>query len=173
MAVWLLDVDGVVNMLPSPDTQPKDRWADVVQTTVSDGVTDWPISYSPQLVAGIRSIVGRGLAEVRWLTTWEDAAHGLAEALRLPQAVVAGYEAEAELTPTTSGRRRWWKHWYAERLANEVDRLVWTDDELGRHRDAWEWARSRDNVFAPVIKPTVGISPRQLGDIETWLTSGR
>lgn len=173
MAVWLLDVDGVVNMFPSLDTPPKDRWTDVVETTVSDGANNWPISYSPGLVAGIRSVVERGLAEVRWLTTWEDAAHGLAEALGLPKAVVAGYEAKAEVTPAGSGRPRWWKHWYAERLADEADRLVWTDDELQRYRDAWEWTQSRDNVFAPVIKPTVGISPRQLGDIETWLTSRR
>lgn len=172
MAIWLLDVDGVVNILRSPDTPPKDRWADVVETTVSDGATEWPISYSPELVTGIRSIVERGLAEVRWLTTWEDAVHGFAEELGLPQGVVAGYEAAAEMTPTQSGRLPWWKHWYAERIANDVDRLVWTDDELPRHRDAWAWTRSRDDVFALAIKPTVGISPQQLRDIEVWLTAG-
>jgi hypothetical protein len=39
MAVWLLDVDGVVNIVPSATTPPRDRWHDIVKTTVGDGLT--------------------------------------------------------------------------------------------------------------------------------------
>jgi hypothetical protein len=164
VAVWLLDIDGVLNVLAGRGTAPKDRWQDLVQTEVSDGETVWPITYSPTLMERIRDLHMCGRVEVRWLTTWADAVHDLARHIGLPAATVVTGDSE-----DAAGGQGWWKFRCAVEVARVTDRVVWTDDELPLHRRAWEWAQAQPNVLAPHVKPTVGITPGQMQAIQDWL----
>lgn len=138
--VWYLDVDGVINALHRGPV----RAGYEVTTAVAHGM-EFEIRYRPAVVDFINDVSRRGLAEVRWLTTWEgDARTSLAPVVGLDE--FSAYRDDRDLPPG-----RWWK---AEVVTQEFRRkgqqFLWTDDELVEECPA---------MFAPAAVPWCAICP--------------
>ena len=81
----LLDVDGVLNALGPPDGS----WDDWRYGSAAALGRDWPIRFSPTVVAAVRGWTET--ADVNWLTTWgHEANTGLGDLLGLAELPVAG-----------------------------------------------------------------------------------
>lgn len=133
--ILLLDVDGVVNAISR--RPPKTFWPEWVTTTANAGNADYPILASRAVLDFLTAVHERGLADVRWHTTWREAARSsLAPVLGLPDWPIAeapefegnhgGYGSHK-----FSEQPRWWKLAAAERVLadTEVD-LIWLDDDI-------------------------------------------
>jgi hypothetical protein len=120
MPVWLLDVDGVLNV-----TRPGWGGAPRQGTACSAGI-GYRMRWSAELVSEIRRLHRSGTVEIRWATTWVDDIEQVERLLRLPPFPTAfsglnaapsvkapGYKAEAALRIVEAERRP----------------LIWTDDD--------------------------------------------
>jgi hypothetical protein len=135
--VWLLDIDGVVNAL-APMTSPLPCWPEpdwvrrVVRAEVPDrGELSFPIQAARPVLEFIARVHTSGTADVRWHSTWKEAARtALAPALGLPTTIEVALAPEwAEAAPM------WWKIPAARQVAEAGRRLVWTDDQLDEYRN--------------------------------------
>src|SRR3954468_11461291 len=76
--VWLLDVDGVINVRrPGWGAPP---FHDVAYT----GDIGWRLRWAPALTARIRRLHREGVAEVRWCSTWCSWPDELVRVLHMP-----------------------------------------------------------------------------------------
>ncbi len=160
--IWLLDVDGVLNAVTlEPDRTAWPEWR--TGTAQADGRT-YPITFSPDVMAGIRAVHRRGLAEIRWLTTWSgDANRGLRRLLDLPEFPVVG---------RPGGSAVWWKLPFAQEVGREGRPLVWTDDELGYSAEAMDWLNGLEQpALAIAPRPGVGLRREHLDRITEFLTA--
>ncbi|MFC7484280.1 hypothetical protein ACFQX7_35595 [Luedemannella flava] len=116
--VWLLDVDGVLNVQrPGWGAAPRRGMA------VSMGEA-WPMRWAPALIRRIREIHRTGVAEVRWCSTWCPDADQVERLFGLPP-----------LARALTGRPRAGMAGDAAKLAaaqavisDEGRALIWTDD---------------------------------------------
>jgi hypothetical protein len=172
--VWLLDIDGVLNVLapglPSAPW-PADAWERrVVRAPVPDrGELELPILTARPVLEFVTRVHEAG-AEIRWHSTWGDAAvTRLAPALGLPPielAVAPQWADEAAM---------WWKIPAARDVAESGRRLVWTDDQLALYRtdplcagelaalDRWDGAL----LLSP--GPRAGLGPDELDRVAEFL----
>lgn len=116
--VWLLDFDGVVNIIgskPSPWPGP------MAKATVAG----YRIRWAPELVDAINNVHTDGQAEVRWATTWLDdgMVNHLTDTLGLGP-FPAAYERPPHQVHDEA------KIAAARGVLAAGDRLVWTDDEI-------------------------------------------
>lgn len=169
-ALWLLDVDGVLNAAADPPSPLV--WPDWSRVTARAQGVDWPIWFSPSVTRFIRQVHDGGVAEVRWLTTWENDANAeLAQRLDLPSCAVAGIA-----DPCACGDDRcrgWWK-WCAARAVVAAEpgrRMIWTDDDLRYEPAAMRWAESH-GVLALAPDASTGLSPSDLKTIVAYLGAG-
>lgn len=156
--VWLLDVDGVLNVF-----QPSGWGVDLTRAKVG-----FPIRYNQPLIDRMRAIHLSGAVEIRWSTTWcgyKDQLDRLGDLfdLDLPRAFEnrpmshtwAELKVEAALAVLEEGRR-----------------LVWTDDgevEAGRRLFpalAQAEAAGRALLIAP--EDVLGLQPEHLELIEAF-----
>jgi hypothetical protein len=155
--VWMLDVDGVLNVF-----QPS--WG-VELTRVKVG---FPIRYAQPLIDRIRSFHTSGVAEVRWSTTWcgwPDQLDELGRVLNLD-------------LPRAFGDRPMSKTWgdlkveAALAVLAEGRRLIWTDDgEVKAGRRLFPaLARAEAAGQALLIAPEseLGLQPEHLDLIEAF-----
>lgn len=176
--VWLLDVDGVLNAVQTHYPPRSTGWAEdcwrQVQAKASNGT--FPIVAAEPVLDFVRRVHKDGLAEVRWLTTWEDddAVYPLATQLDLPDFPIAGragtdYGAGAE---AGQGLNYWWKLPVAQKVYGERFSLLWTDDDISYHRPAKLWVRSQPTGTVLAVSPNSGQGLMQvhLDKIERWLT---
>lgn len=153
--IWLLDVDGVINAV---NHQPPDGH-ELIDVQDHRGI-EWPIIFRRPLVDFINNIHASGLAEVRWLTTWEHDA-------RLRLAPLLGFDdfevVERDESPTEDSEATWWKSLAAQRLAMENPErpIIWTDDDIDYAivNEEIEWMNDLAEDFL-VISPrtTVGLT---------------
>lgn len=131
-AIWLLDLDGVVNAVPArisdppPTCWPEDQWIRAeVKNSHSD--TAWPILAATPVLDFITNIHTLGLAEIRWHTTWQEEANLVSDAVGLPHFEV---EHAPEYQGWTRGGARWWKVPAVKRVSlRNRGFVVWTDDD--------------------------------------------
>lgn len=185
--LWLLDVDGVLNAVTGiPDRK---IWSDWEYGRATAGQDWWPIWYSPSVIAAVNRVHEQGLAEIRWLSTWGEHANGsLRELLGLPQFMVAGreprwarseghtwesishaeYAGAGAVDPLTG---RWWKFDVVRDLhTTDPDRpIIWTDDDLRRHRGVSTWMRLHTKSLLLSPRPAQGLTPRMIRSINTYL----
>ncbi|GGR89470.1 hypothetical protein GCM10010169_37120 [Micromonospora fulviviridis] len=159
--VWLLDVDGVLNVSRPGWGAPPRRsqvWAD------SEAVS-YQVRWAPALVARIRALHGCGAVEVRWCTTWCPDAERLERLWGLPP-LVRSLDAD----PMPRGSACWpLKRAAARAVVAAGRRLIWTDDEAlptaGPDRDALT-ADGRALLIAP--RPSRGLQPADLDRIAAF-----
>ena len=124
--LWLLDVDGVLNAAhdkPDRSVWPADQWIrfDAEDTRTGES---WPRLIAQPVVDFLTEIHRRGLAEIRWHTTWQDEAWAIAEHIGLPHF-------EVQDAPEFDDCEGWWKLPAARREMNDGGRtLLWTDDDI-------------------------------------------
>lgn len=115
--VWLLDVDGVINV-DEPAwhmTQEDVAYADGRESTMR---------WAPQLIDEIRTLHQSGLVEVRWCTTWCDYAHQLDRLWNIPNV-------EPAFTNVSPRRAQTAKFSAANYVVHDEKRpLIWTDDMI-------------------------------------------
>ncbi len=160
--IWLLDVDGVLNAVTlEPDRSVWPRWT--TGTAQTNG-RSYPITFSPDVMAGIRDLHRRGLVEIRWLTTWSrDANRDLRRLLELPEFPVVG---------RPGGSAVWWKLPLAQEVGREGRPLIWTDDELGYSAEAMDWLNGLEQpALAIAPQPAVGLRREHLDTITGFLTA--
>lgn len=154
--VWLLDVDGVINLF---DGAAK-AWPDVEHFTA----LGYRITWSPSMLQRIRAIHDSGLAEVRWLTTWEGLANEhLSEPFGLPQLTVAGGR------PFRDDISTWWKLPHAQAAYETGVHIIWTDDDINFASDAKKWLEEVGPDRMTAISPHGGLLPEHLDLIERQL----
>lgn len=138
---WFLDVDGVINVIPSAPNRnsPKaphfrvwKNWHPVTDVEV-DGHA-YPIRISNDLVDHINDI--SAVADIHWLTTWTDAAPTiLAPIFGINDFPVA--DAKGSESPYTSNWSaksldgRWWKlNAVIADMETNARPIIWTDDDI-------------------------------------------
>lgn len=182
--VWLLDVDGVLNAVvgkgkkpPRSAGWPADSWLDfVADTTISQVPDEFRIVAAQPVLDVVRRARDEGLAEVRWLTTWEESdlvLNELAPKLGLPDFPIAGRQTEF---PGTS-YSHWWKLPIAQRVHGEDPGrdILWTDDDISFFRPARIWANSQPKGRITWISPNsgLGLMPVHVDKITEWLDRPR
>ena len=159
LPVWLLDVDGVLNV-PSP------RWGAPARhgRLVTQYGLAFDLFWADEVVAFVRHIHEEGLAEVRWATTWVGWTHLLEQLWHLPSLPVAFPvdvpSANKAKLPSALGV-----------VERERRPLVWTDDERippsGPHRDRLTGAGQPTLLVSP--DPVRGLRPCDVERIEALL----
>lgn len=158
-AVWLLDVDGVLNALGGRPGWPGRARAEL--RTFGGGVTE--LHYAPALMRVLTLLHHRRLVEFRWLTTWEEDAPGVF-------APLVGLDVGARIAGRADDDEPWWKlRAFRSTCAGDAPFVVWTEDELPDHPEVAEAVTDAERagralVLAP--SPATGLTP---GDIETVL----
>jgi hypothetical protein len=128
--IWLLDVDGVLNVVRM------DLDGGYVRADTGYG----PVNYHPAITARIAALHAGGQVDIRWLTTWMERTRYLAEAVGLPANLpIIGRH--------LFFKGDWWKAVAAREVADQhPDRLIiWTDDDLNHSYGAGEldWVINR------------------------------
>ncbi len=171
--VLLLDVDGVLNAISRvPDTSvwPKALWRRH-QVTDLDGNT-WPILAAQPVLDYLSALHERGLADIRWHTTWRASAKTLlAPVLGLPDWPVA--ESPTSRPTQRDAAGRWWKVATAHHVVHtEGRRLIWIDDDIAFERT---WPNSdiqavlTTDVLAISPNPVVGLTRADLLQVDEVL----
>lgn len=155
-ATWLLDIDGVVNVIGRP---PREGWGRYDHTVVPafDGLR-WAVCYSPTFVSVLNALHEKGIVSFRWLTTWEyDAPRCFAPAVGLNIGAWVAAEDDGDT-------RRWWKLKAFEQTLSEVDHLVvWTDDDMYYYTESLQVVDFLDPNVAVTICPDSrrGLLPKE------------
>lgn len=159
--VWLLDVDGVINVSkPRWHEQPRSGYA------YAEG-HGYKMRWAPTLVRRIEELRSTGLVELRWCTTWCYWADQLEYLWGWPHVARAftGTETHPELVRIA-------KHDAARAVVGEGRRLIWTDDvEVPTEGDLYDdltFVGRRNGVL--LIKPDgrYGLTPAHLELIERF-----
>jgi hypothetical protein len=129
--VWLLDVDGVINILPQSgggSQWPRDQ---CTERRVRSNGTQWTVTIADAVNDFIRRAHASGLVEIRWHTTWQHDALKLGQAFGLPEFPVQfAPELATRRTASVEDTHGWWKYPAALRVVGKENRrLIWTDDD--------------------------------------------
>lgn len=180
----LLDVDGVLNALGPPDGS----WDDWRYGSAAALGRDWPIRFSPTVVAAVRGWTET--ADVNWLTTWgHEANTGLGDLLGLAELPVAGTPdgptepaaqtvgALSAVTPAAPDRLtgRWWKLDVVRALVGRQPgrRLVWVDDDLAADPVGRAWVRGHADCLMVAPDPLTGLVAGQLAAVAAFLLASQ
>lgn len=160
-ALWLMDVDGVLNAVGARPPRLAGHWTEWKRTRANA----YSIQYSPQLIARVQGLVDEGLVEVQWLTTWWN------EIGHLP---FTGWHhwtvanSKEEFLDNIGGA--WWKLPVAQRVYEPGRKMVWTDDDLRTDAEALDWVdANKPYVLDVAPQPTLGLTPEHLDTIERFL----
>lgn len=155
--VWLLDVDGVINVAhPGWGAAPRSGNA-------YSGATAYRMLWAPTLIKRIRTLHRGGTVEIRWCSTWCAEAEQIERLFTLPPLDRSWcHETSAAAAPAA-------KLAAARAVLDQGRHLIWTDDtevptsgpiydELTRHHRAL--------LLAP--SPRRGLQPEHLDAIEAF-----
>jgi hypothetical protein len=155
-----LDVDGVLNAVcHTPDL---DVWPDYTSIRSVGG----RMCYSPSVTRIIADWHESEIAEVLWLTTWEDMAQDMAPEVGLPHFGVAGTRRDFD------DFMGWWKLGVVQRdVATDPGRpFVWIDDDLYYDEDAVRWLNDLATPFLAITpRVSYGLRRDELEGIDAWL----
>jgi hypothetical protein len=139
-----LDIDGVINMFPIKREIGNKMWPDIcdIWHKIARTGKKWEISYSPQKIKIINE--WSKIAEIRWLTTWNECA--------IPFAAEIGLDGNFT-TARKHGDNSHKRDTFVKNLSSECPcrPVIWIDDDL-KH-----WKESNPTHFAR--KNTLYVSP--------------
>ena len=166
--IWLLDIDGVINA--AAEMAPRNVWpeSEWVGTEARDEHGRlFPLLAARPVLEFIRAVHESDRAEIRWHTTWQEAANNVADAFDLPHFPV---QPAAEWPPTPD-LEVWWKLPATRRVVAEGRPVIWTDDDTSFHVSRPARAKLAGRTPMLVISPNVraGLSKRHLRRIESFL----
>ncbi|WP_423464243.1 HAD domain-containing protein [Promicromonospora sp. MS192] len=170
---WYLDVDGVVNAVPAPARRVRDQFEHTV-LTVADSTEngterDLPVWWRPAVVQAINTIARSGLADVVWLTTWQDQAR----TLLAPRLGLDVFDVAVPSPGSDAPEREdWWKVTTIKDHTDPGARVVFTDDDLSTQ--ARTTLRNRydpDDLLLVTPMPSPGLTDQHLDQITAFLTN--
>jgi hypothetical protein len=156
--VWLLDVDGVLNVgRPGWDEEPRSGNAQ------SAGF-EFGLQWAPSLMARIRALHDGGRVEIRWCSTWCCDADQLERLFDLPRFdrcwdvdINGGAAATAKLAA-------------ARRVLADGRRLIWTDDtEVPTSGPLYDELAEGGRALLIAPSPRRGLLPEHLDAIDAFL----
>jgi hypothetical protein len=167
-ALWLLDVDGVVNAVAKNVV--RDVYADWVCLDAKAGGQLFPIKAAQPVLDFLREVHESGLAQIWWHTTWQEDAPLLGKQLGLPEFGV--WRAPESNWNYAEHRSQWWKTPGALRAKSIADefgsKFVWTDDDI-----PYELSKIDRPAFdgGLLVSPNQrhGLSPKELETIAAFL----
>lgn len=171
--VWLLDVDGVLNVYGAP--APTRVWPGP-DWEYRDLLHQFPFLAARPVLEFVARMHEEGLAEVRWHTTWQHAAHKIEDEFGLPEFAVQDAPEFGDRSYQIRGGK-WFKLPAAERLIEEGRTVLWTDDDL-----AWQHPgtvkrinklRATGRLLTIAPRYNEGLTPSRLLQIEKWLRAQR
>jgi HAD domain in Swiss Army Knife RNA repair proteins len=159
--IWLLDVDGVLNVRRS-------AWHSAPHNgRAYDNGREWKIRWAPQLITRIRTLHKAGKVEVRWCTTWCSQADQLERLFKLPVLERAFTEELRDFACSEA------KLAAARAVLASGRRLIWTDDvEVPVPRQEPElYAELTAGGRALLIRPDErdGLRPEHMDEIEAFV----
>jgi hypothetical protein len=114
--VWLLDVDGVINVS-------RPGWGGPARSGYAfAGGQGFRIRWAPALVARIRALHDAGRVDIRWCSTWCSDASQIEDLLGLPPLIRSWTEERIGSAASMA------KLATARAVLAQGNRLVWTDD---------------------------------------------
>ena len=156
--IWLLDVDGVLNVDRPPWHEPPH------QGYAYYNGKEYKIRWSPSLAQRVRTIIAAKTATVMWSTTWCIAAEQIERLLHFPQL----HRVFGTVKVTNED-----KLWIADTLAKSGCRVIWTDDTaIPDAGDAYDRLSSNNRVL--MIRPDDrrGLTPDDMDRIEAFIGAG-
>lgn len=168
--VWLLDIDGVINALARGRVRgswPRSAWLRTVASAEIPGRGPMvlPILAARPVLDFVTQVHRSGAAEVRWHSTWREAAvTELAPALGLPPIPISS---APEWTQRPTGG--WWKLPEARRVLASGRPLVWTDDDLPVFAHELGDLTTRGDALLIGPDPIVGLTRPELDQIAAFL----
>jgi hypothetical protein len=176
LPVWFLDIDGVINVLPSNRNNIKQPHHRIWDTWENISIEGFPIIYSPELIEGINQL--SDIVNIVWLTTWRNKAVSLfAPAVGLKNFPVrdsfGSHIVRSGFLRTT--QERWWKlNAVTEDIDTHARPIVWTDDlittkNIGNFVKKYALTK---NVPIKTITPfgSLGLEPYHLKNIRSFVT---
>jgi hypothetical protein len=155
--VWLLDVDGVVNVArPGWDAAPRSGNA------YADG-TAYRMRWAPALIERIRLLHCNGNVEIRWCSTWCAEAEQIERLFGLPRLERSWHH---DLSATTAPAA---KLDAARAVLDQGQHLVWTDDtEVPTSGPIHEELTRTGRALLIAPSPRRGLQPEHLDAIEAF-----
>lgn len=160
--IILLDVDGVINFV-GKSQWPNNKCARVFNKLHS---REFAINWSPAVVDKLNHWSESGMAEIRWLTMWDESApEFLAPALGIRHFELARNPLDGIEKNEAADRAA---------LAEPGRPIVWIDDEVGDYaryvKSPWI---SKDSTLIINPKLEEGLTPQHLENIEAFLVGAR
>jgi hypothetical protein len=162
--VWLLDVDGVLNMHPRRAAQ---------RNIVHTATDDWKIDWNPAIIDVIKDVQTRDIVDIVWLTTWEEEIHHISALFDMPF-MLCGHTilhdvrtADGKRFPKTNitdwSKREVFHYFRTQRP------VIWTDDSAIDVREVNGTIGTVDNVL--FIRPDyrIGLTPEHLVVIMSFI----
>lgn len=167
--IWLLDFDGVLNVIAANAQEniwPLESWS---FNTVIGGTRPWPVLTARPVLDFIRRVHAQKLAEIRWHSTWRGYIRNAETTLDLPEfPITEAPEFEDKK------HRGWWKIPTAARVVLvENRRLLWTDDDLTPYNinsSSHLWQLDKKSLLI-TPKTHHGLTPKNLEHIEEFLNA--
>lgn len=166
--VWLLDYDGVLNVLsPQGDTTLWSEWKVEGRSSHPDSIP-WHL-WAPEAVKVVAEAHAAGV-RVIWLTSWMDMTQRLHETVtELPE----GLEFLTDRGAGKGGASRHWKANAAMATVPDEVPLLWTDDDLNhrlvREKVVKEWLASRGETLRICPRKDQGLTPEHVARIRAWI----
>lgn len=158
--VVLLDIDGVVGpMGANPCYEGESVWAKLPPGRMH---------FSKNIVERLKQLHSTGLAEFRWLSSWQDEAVQLASALSLPAwPAYTKADRPTDLLWLTD----WWKEAVVSDLVRRGHSVVWCEDNIPYQANTMALNAYRDSLLCIAPNSGLGLTLQDLTTIEEWLRS--
>lgn len=177
-AVWLLDVDGVLNI---EEPRGWDGYASTALVRNTLAGRRYRLTWAPQVIEFVRD---RGCAlgdiDIRWATTWCGSTRALEELWDMPWLIDA-LDIATPLPPRIRGPRirgpwiREVKLAAARQVLANGDRLIWTDDQCTPLPGSDLYEELTADGRALLIRPydVHGLEPGHLDAIDEFMRGAR
>lgn len=165
-----LDIDGVVNAFPKPNSKNRAQYVRHEVAVPDDGlVAVYPVHVRPTVIDFLNGLHRDGRAEVRWLTTWGQ----FARTHFAPAVGLDDFTVSAEPPPPDSvGRKTWLPTWWKIDVIRDQAHgrpFIFADDDLGATtRAIIKDLAAESLLITPFATP--GLEDWQLERIDAFIT---
>ncbi len=166
-ATIYLDVDGVINAISSGAPRPTTHWMGQWR---KETIAHFPIHWSQELIEELNAIAALPDVSVKWLTSWEGAAHELAASVGL----VGGHEWEV-IPGVEDDNPATWDWWKLAKIREDIaatrpDKVVWIDDDISSDPKTVTWLMSPGVDILPICPQTLhGLTRKHIRQIHEFL----
>lgn len=161
LPILLLDIDGVVGPIgPTPHYEGGAEWFDLLPGRMH---------FSTHVLNELRRIEQDKIADVRWLSSWQDdAATNLATTLNLPD--WPAYT-KRDIPSARMWMTDWWKEAIVSNLLLQGHQVAWCEDNIPYEGNLMALKAFEDQLLCIAPEPGLGLTPSDLTLLRAWLMS--